>query len=168
MKTLFLAKSINLRLLILNSKRFLIGPLNSYFFLPLYFRLVIKNHKLFFKSIVQEMESFNQQFSRWLKHCQRVYKKKLVLHGLGFKVSCNLLENYLELKLGFSHIIKLHIPLNIIVHVEKSIISISSINPVLLGNFIYNLRNLKPLNIYKGKGILYKNEKFILKEIKKA
>ncbi len=160
---------VNLKILKLQQHFLLAGNFNNYFLIPTTIKFYIEEKKIYLTILNLNDKNFFQSLIMWVKHSARLYKKKIVMQGLGFKVVLNAIENVLEFKLGFSHIIKVLIPkkdLNIFIN--KNIISVSSINPVLIGNFLYKLRSLKYPNIYKGKGMVYKNEIFILKEIKKA
>jgi ribosomal protein L6P/L9E len=168
LKKISLTQYTNLKYVCLNFKHFLISPLNLYFFLPSNFFFSIKNKSISFLGSTLETKKIESRFVSWLKHCSRPYKKKLVLQGLGFKATLNSSRDKIEFKLGFSHPIIMLIPKFICITQEKSILSLTSANPVLLGNFIYQIRLLKKLNVYKGKGIIYNNETFILKEIKKT
>jgi large subunit ribosomal protein L6 len=88
--------------------------------------------------------------------------KKLILNGIGYKFF--LKENYLILNLGFSHEIKLKIPLNIDIKLLSSIeIIISGIEKNNVTSFASLIRKIRPPEPYKGKGILYENEVIIKK-----
>jgi ribosomal protein L6P/L9E len=79
-------------------------------------------------------------------------------------------ENKLNLcfKLGFSHVLFLSIPSNIInIIIDKTFIILESDDLLVLGNFCKKIKQLKLPDIYKGKGFSYKNQKLILKSIKK-
>lgn len=112
-------------------------------------------------------QNFILLFFNWLKNFEKPLVKKLILKGLGLKaiVSKN---NILELKLGFSHTINVSIPDQLIVSIKKNVINIEGYDPILLGNFLHKVRILKYPNIYKGKGIWYKNELKTLKVVKKT
>lgn len=106
--------------------------------------------------------------SEWLKDAGRIYRKKLTLKGLGYKVGLIKNNTILELKIGFSHPILISIPVkDIIVRINKQTITIEGQNSALVGNFANKIRQLKLPDSYKGKGIWYKNEIRILKELKK-
>jgi len=98
---------------------------------------------------------------------EKMYTKKLVLKGLGLKAIL-LNENLIELKLGFSHSIKLTIPSEIKVTIIKNILILESFNSILLGNFAASIKKCKAPDSYKGKGVCYKNEVLILKAVKKT
>ena len=81
-----------------------------------------------------------------------IYKKKLILKGLGFRCNVNEKLKSVEFKLGFSHLLNLSIPENVKMTVRKSYINIESTNNILLGNFINKIISLKRPDSYKGKG----------------
>ena len=94
------------------------------------------------------------------------YEKILELSGVGFRA--NLKENILNLQLGFSHISTYKIPEGVKVVVEKSTtIKISSINKELVGKVASEIKMLKPVEPYKGKGIKEKGQYVLRKEGKK-
>jgi len=115
---------------------------------------------------------FNKFFlllSSWIKNLEKPFKKSLILKGLGFRITLGADSTYLELKLGFSHLIKVLIPTDEVkVSVIKNILIVEGFDPMHVGNFIERIRNLKFPDIYKGKGFWYKNEIISLKEIKKT
>ena len=94
------------------------------------------------------------------------FKKLLILNGLGFKVFEN--ENKLIFKLGYSHDIVADIPLGIKVKLLKANqFIVYSSDWEKLTQFCANLKKLRKINPYKGKGLLFKNENIKLKEGKK-
>lgn len=116
-------------------------------------------------TIYENSEVYNQ-FKSQLRKLQSPCTKKLMLKGLGLRAT--LLNNKLDLKLGYSHIIHLTIPLNLNLTISKSLIVINGANWNVVGNFAFKIRSLKKPNIYKGKGIWFKKEKMKLKAIKKT
>lgn len=94
-------------------------------------------------------------------------KRVLVLKGVGFKY--RLLQNALFLVLGYSHIIKLDLCRGILVElINNKTLDLYSINACLLNKYVYKIKGFKKLDIYKGKGILFHNERVTKKEGKKA
>ena len=94
------------------------------------------------------------------------YEKILELVGVGLRA--NLEGNILNLQLGFSHISTYKIPEGVKVVVEKSTtIKISSINKELVGKVASEIKKLKPVEPYKGKGIKEKGQYVLRKEGKK-
>ena len=94
------------------------------------------------------------------------YEKILELGGVGLRA--NLEGNILNLQLGFSHISSYKMPEGVKVVVEKSTtIKISSINKELVGKVASEIKKLKPVEPYKGKGIKEKGQYVLRKEGKK-
>lgn len=90
------------------------------------------------------------------------FLKVLITEGVGYKFQLD--NNYLILNMGYSHIIKLIIPNSINVQLESPIkIIITGINKQEVGLFASRVRNIRPPEPYKGKGIRYENEIIIRK-----
>ncbi|OGI29488.1 MAG: 50S ribosomal protein L6 [Candidatus Moranbacteria bacterium RIFOXYA12_FULL_44_15] len=95
------------------------------------------------------------------------YEKKLELKGVGFRMS--LQGKKLVMALGFSHPVEIEVPENIIAKVEdNNILSISGIDKQAVGQFAANVRALKKVEPYKGKGFRYTDEQVRRKVGKKA
>ena len=94
------------------------------------------------------------------------YEKILELNGVGFRAI--LKGNILDLQLGFSHTTSFKIPEGIKLVVEKStIIKISGIDKELIGKVASEIKILKPVEPYKGKGIKERGQYVLRKEGKK-
>ena len=94
------------------------------------------------------------------------HEKILELSGVGFRA--NLKGNILNLQLGFSHDSSYKIPDGIKVVVEKNvIIKVSGINKELVGKVSSEIKMLKPVEPYKGKGIKERGQYILRKEGKK-
>ena len=94
------------------------------------------------------------------------FEKILELNGVGFRAI--LKGNILDLQLGFSHTTSYKIPENIKLVVEKStIIKINGIDKELVGKVASEIKMLKPVEPYKGKGIKEKGQYVLRKEGKK-
>ena len=94
------------------------------------------------------------------------YEKILELNGVGFRAI--LKGNILELQIGFSHNVSYKIPEGIKVAVEKSnIVKISGIDKELVGKVSSEIKMLKPVEPYKGKGIKERGQYVLRKEGKK-
>ena len=77
------------------------------------------------------------------------HEKILELNGVGFRA--NLKGNVLNLQIGLSHDVSYKIPEGIKLIVEKStIIKISGIDKELVGKVSSEIKNLKPVEPYKG------------------
>jgi len=99
-----------------------------------------------------------------------VFCKKLQLAGVGFKVFSLQLKkiNLIHFKLGYSHSIYFKIPENIEIENYKSTnLFVSGNNFNYVTQISALIKSYKFPEIYKGKGILYSDEKIKLKEGKK-
>ena len=94
------------------------------------------------------------------------HEKTLELSGVGFRA--NLKGNILSLQIGFSHDVSYKIPDGIKLTVEKStIIKIMGIDKQLVGKVAAEIKMLKPVEPYKGKGIKEIGQYILRKEGKK-
>jgi len=94
------------------------------------------------------------------------HEKILELTGVGFRA--NLKGNILNLQIGFSHDVSYSIPEGIKVTVEKNTtIKITGIDKELVGKVASEIKMLKPVEPYKGKGIKEKGKYILRKEGKK-
>ena len=94
------------------------------------------------------------------------YEKILELTGVGFRA--NLKGNILNLQIGFSHDVSYTIPDGIKITVEKStVIKVVGIDKELVGKVASEIKSLKPVEPYKGKGIKERGQYVLRKEGKK-
>ncbi len=94
------------------------------------------------------------------------YEKKLILEGVGFKSDVQ--GSTIKLALGFSHPVIMDIPEGLKVTAEKNVITVSGMDKELVGHFAAKLRDQKPPEPYKGKGMRYDGEFIRRKQGKKA
>ncbi len=94
------------------------------------------------------------------------FEKKLELNGIGYKV--NLQGNKLILDVGYSNSVEFIIPENIVASVEKNVISISGIDKQKVGEIAAQIKKVRKVDPYKGKGLRYVGEIVRRKEGKKA
>ena len=94
------------------------------------------------------------------------HEKILELNGVGFRA--NLKGENLNLQIGLSHDVNFKIPKDIKIIVEKqTIIKISGVDKDLVSKIAADIKSLKPVEPYKGKGIKEKGEFILRKEGKK-
>ena len=94
------------------------------------------------------------------------FEKVLEITGVGYRAT--LKGNILNLQLGFSHDVQYKIPDGAKLLVEKqTIIKISGIDKELVGKVASEIKKLKPIEPYKGKGIKEKGQYVLRKEGKK-
>ena len=94
------------------------------------------------------------------------HEKILELNGVGFRA--NLKGEVLNLQIGFSHDVNFQIPKEIKITVEKqTVIKINGVDKELVSKIAADIKNLKPVEPYKGKGIKEKGQFVLRKEGKK-
>ena len=94
------------------------------------------------------------------------HEKILELSGVGFRA--NLKGDILNLQIGFSHDVNFKIPKEIKITVEKqTVIRINGVDKELVSKIAAELKNLKPVEPYKAKGIKEKGQFVLRKEGKK-
>nr|YP_010951803.1 50S ribosomal protein L6 [Laurencia elata]WMP12742.1 50S ribosomal protein L6 [Laurencia elata] len=94
------------------------------------------------------------------------FEKKLVIQGVGYRSQIE--NNNLILNVGYSHPVCIEPPNGINIKVENNTnISISGINKEKVGQIAATIRNVRPPEPYKGKGIKYENE-IIRRKVGKA
>ena len=74
----------------------------------------------------------------------------------------------LDLALGFSHPVVLDIPEGLACEIDNNKLSISGVDKQAVGQFAAEIRRLRPVEPYKGKGFKYDDEIVRRKEGKKA
>ncbi|OGM11593.1 50S ribosomal protein L6 [Candidatus Woesebacteria bacterium RBG_16_34_12] len=84
------------------------------------------------------------------------WKKILELVGTGYRAELS--ENNLILNVGFSHPVEFKAPEGISFMVEKTQITIEGIDKELVGQVAAKIRDIRPPEPYKGKGIRYLDE----------
>jgi large subunit ribosomal protein L6 len=94
------------------------------------------------------------------------FEKRLVFVGVGYRA--NLQGKALNLSLGFSHPVSYDIPDSIVVEVPtQTEVIIKGIDKCLVGQVAADIRAIRSVEPYKGKGVRYLGERVVLKETKK-
>jgi large subunit ribosomal protein L6 len=94
------------------------------------------------------------------------YEKKLELVGVGFRAAVQ--GKSLNLTLGFSHPVSYAMPEGITIETpSQTEIIIRGIDRQRVGQVAAEIRDVRPPEPYKGKGVRYSGEKIELKEGKK-
>jgi len=94
------------------------------------------------------------------------HEKILELNGVGFRA--NIKGESLNLQIGFSHDVNFKIPKDIKIIVEKqTTIKINGVDKDLVAKIAADIKNLKPVEPYKAKGIKEKGQFVLRKEGKK-
>jgi len=94
------------------------------------------------------------------------YEKKLELVGVGFRAAVQ--GKVLNLTLGFSHPVNFPIPEGITIETpSQTEIVVKGVDRQKVGQVAAEIRDVRPPEPYKGKGVRYANEQISLKEGKK-
>tara|TARA_B100000965_G_scaffold137244_1_gene114160 strand:- start:3224 stop:3766 length:543 start_codon:yes stop_codon:yes gene_type:complete len=94
------------------------------------------------------------------------HEKILELNGVGFRA--NIKGDSLNLQIGFSHDVNFKIPKDVKIIVEKqTVIKISGVDKNIVAKTAADIKNLKPVEPYKAKGIKEKGQFVLRKEGKK-
>ena len=94
-------------------------------------------------------------------------RKKLSLVGIGYRAETK--GSDLILNVGYSNPVNFKIPSGISVDVQNNTqLTLSGIDKELLGQVAAKIRDIRPPEPYKGKGIMYADERIIRKAGKTA
>lgn len=95
------------------------------------------------------------------------YQKQLLLSGIGYRAETK--GNTLVLNVGYSNPVDFALPEGIQASVEANTkIILTGIDKEVLGQAAANIRDIRPPEPYKGKGIMYADERIIRKAGKTA
>jgi len=94
------------------------------------------------------------------------FQKQLELNGVGFRMS--VAGKKISMALGFSHPVEVIVPEDLDAKIEGNILTLSGIDKQKVGQLAAKIRDLKPVEPYKGKGFKYVGEIVRRKEGKKA
>jgi large subunit ribosomal protein L6 len=84
------------------------------------------------------------------------FERKLEINGVGFRAEVK--GPTLTMALGFSHPVNFALPKGIAAAVDKNTIVLSGVDRELLGATAAKVRELRPPEPYKGKGVKYVEE----------
>jgi large subunit ribosomal protein L6 len=94
------------------------------------------------------------------------FEKKLQLVGVGYRAQVQ--GNKLNLTLGFSHPVEYLIPEGITIEApSQTELVVKGIDKQKVGQVAANIREYRPPEPYKGKGVRYADERIVRKEAKK-
>lgn len=94
------------------------------------------------------------------------FERILELNGVGFRMDVQ--GKKINLALGFSHPVVVDIPDGLTVTIEKNTLKVVGADKQAVGQLAANIRELKPVEPYKGKGFKYNDEIVRRKEGKRA
>ncbi len=129
--------------------------------------LLEKNKILFFNSSIlikkKELKKILKILNYILKKKHKGYINNLKLNGISYR-GLNLKHNGIRLDLGYSHIFEFdYNPKICTINLNKTMLTIYGLEKYIINSITNYIRLLHKPDIYKGKGILYLNEKIKLK-----
>ena len=104
--------------------------------------------------------------SNMVKGVSQGWSKTLELVGTGYRAEVS--GDTLVLSVGYSHPVKIEAPKGITFKVMKNEVTVEGVDKELVGQISARIREVKPPEPYKGKGISYKGEKIRRKAGKAA
>jgi large subunit ribosomal protein L6 len=84
------------------------------------------------------------------------FERKLEINGVGYRAE--VAGQKLNMALGFSHPVVFELPKGISAKVDKNIVILMGIDKEMLGETASKIREIRPPEPYKGKGIKYVEE----------
>lgn len=101
-----------------------------------------------------------------VKGLSQGFERKLTLVGVGYRAQIQ--DNVLNLSLGFSHPVDFPIPDGVTIEApSQTEIIVKGADKQQVGQVAANIRNFRPPEPYKGKGVRYADETIMMKEAKK-
>jgi large subunit ribosomal protein L6 len=172
-KTLTIKIPVNIEILINNNFLVLKNtkfqsfiPLLNNFFIYQKKNILFLTSKDLKKNTLQFLNLYHKLILNKIFGLQNGFFSQLECKGLGYKAKVK--NNLLILKIGFSHKIEVKIPNKIKIFCSKANnIVLFSKDKQFLYQFLYNIRNYRKPDHYKGKGLKLKKEILKLKEGKK-
>lgn len=89
------------------------------------------------------------------------FSKKLLVEGVGYRAE--LQGKIISLSVGFSNPVLFELPAGVNAKVERTEITLDSIDKELVGQTAATIRAIRKPEPYKGKGIRYENERIVRK-----
>lgn len=126
--------------------------------------------KLFVEEETKESKGFwgleRSLINNMIKGVSEGFEKKLELVGVGYRARME--GQTLVVEVGFSHPVKVEQPEGVNITVEEGKIVVSGPDKEKVGQVAAKIRDIRPPEPYKGKGIQYEEEEIDKKEGKKA
>ena len=169
-KPIFLPENVQIEI---NHKLMVKGPLGELSLkIPQGVGVKIEDKKVLVESRGEASETKSSQglarslIANMVEGVTRGFKKTLELSGIGFRAS--LAGQKLVLTVGFSHPVEVEAPEGVSFTIAENKITVSGIDKEKVGEIAAQIRNVRPPNPYKGKGIRYEGEVVRLKPGKAA
>lgn len=101
------------------------------------------------------LQALSSKILSFFNKKKRIFCKKILLQGLGFKIVSLIQNKFLELKIGYSHFVKILIPAkaDLTLYSNKNMIIIEGFQKDKVGNFANKIKSFRIPDNYKGKGI---------------
>lgn len=109
---------------------------------------------------------FGSLIRNMVKGVTEGFEKKLEINGVGMKYAVS--GKKVVLNVGFSHPVDFIIPEGINIAVDGNVMTIAGIDKQLVGETAAQIRRIKTVEPYKGKGIKYLGEAYVKKAGKAA
>lgn len=91
------------------------------------------------------------------------FEKVLMINGVGYRAEPK--GKNVQFNLGYSTLIEFEVPEGIDIKIDGNTkVTVSGIDKVRVGQIASEIRSLRPPEPYKGKGVMYENERIIRKE----
>lgn len=100
--------------------------------------------------------TYRMLVANMVKGVSEGWTKELELVGTGYRAEGS--GSNLTIAIGFSHPVKVEAPPGISFTVDKTEIKITGVDKELVGQTAAKIRDIRPPEPYKGKGIKYKDE----------
>jgi len=110
--------------------------------------------------------TYRSLFNNIIIGLDKGFSKSLEINGVGYRAAVQ--GKVLNLQLGHSHDINYAIPEGVEIKVDKNIITISGTDKQAVGQAAAEIREFRPPEPYKGKGVKYTDEVIIRKAGKAA
>jgi len=120
--------------------------------------------------INQKASLLNIYLRHWIVGALVGFQNALRLRGVGYRFDISSLK--ITIQVGYSHFVCRKFPLptflqSLMINKKSTLLKIKSSKLVFLQTFLSSVRNTRPPDVYKGKGIRYKKELIFRKEGKK-
>ncbi|RLA72022.1 MAG: 50S ribosomal protein L6 [Epsilonproteobacteria bacterium] len=110
--------------------------------------------------------TYRSLFNNIIIGLDKGFTKSLEINGVGYRAAVQ--GKKLNLQLGHSHDINFDIPEGLEIKVDKNIITINGTDKQVVGQAAAEIREFRPPEPYKGKGVKYTDEVIIRKAGKAA
>ncbi len=105
--------------------------------------------------------TYRSLFNNIIVGLDQGYSKTLEINGVGYRAAVN--GKNLTLQLGFSHPVEYPIPEGLEISVDKNVILVKGADKQAVGQAAAEIREFRPPEPYKGKGVKYSTETILRK-----